>query len=27
LVFIHPVTKIPIKITAPVPDDSVWKSV
>jgi len=27
LVFIHPVTKIPLSLTAPVPDESVWKSV
>ena len=27
LVFVHPVTKIPIKITAPVPQDAVWQSV
>ncbi|TRW24324.1 RluA family pseudouridine synthase [Flavobacterium zepuense] len=27
LVFTHPVSKVVINITAPVPDDSVWKSV
>ena len=27
LFFTHPVTKLPITITAPVPDESVWKSV
>jgi 23S rRNA pseudouridine1911/1915/1917 synthase len=27
LALIHPVTKIPLKITAPVPDDTVWKSI
>jgi 23S rRNA pseudouridine1911/1915/1917 synthase len=27
LEFVHPVTKVPVKIDAPLPEDSVWKSV
>lgn len=27
LALVHPVTKIPLEITAPVPDDALWKSI